>query len=334
MRCTGCGLPLSPQRTHCPRCGKAAGKPEAQPQNQAETLHDAFSAFPEQGHTPAGVDALQEQSAAATQQHTNNEMAGQLFLSPETELSPDQSDHLRLPDPDETLQYSPEQQSSRQSSSQPAQSNASPGTFQPFPRPPYKPGQTNSRHTVQPGFAIAGLCVFSGGLILLLVYIISLSLPPLPTAKQPALVAAVNTPTPQSLPTRSQATPSPTLAPTVQTTPSLPGKAYIDNAQIGSSLNFNTAQLYQPTTNFTINQKIFVTFMLHPVNSGGAVCLLWYVNQKQFSQFTFAVGPIPEHAYSFALANSPGQGSVSIYWASSTACTDKALAQVVKFTVT
>ena len=72
--------------------------------------------------------------------------------------------------------------------------------------------------------------------------------------------------------------------------------------------------------------------MLHPPTSG-AVCLVWYINQKQFSQFPFTVDAIPQHAFSYAYANTPGQGFVNIYWASSTACTDKLLAQTVPFTV-
>lgn len=333
MRCTGCGLPLSPQRTHCPRCGKAAGEPEAQAQNQLETPQYAFSPSPEQNNVPAGVDAPQRPSATTTQQQTNNEMAGQPFPSSEIEQSPVQPDQLLLPDPDKTPQSTPEQLSS----SQPTQRSASPATFSPFPHSPQKPEKSHSKYVVQPGFTLAALCVLSGGLILLLVYIISLRLPPLSAANlSPSTVA--NTSTAQSLPNGSQGASLPgatatTQLPTVTPTPSLPGKAYIDNAQIGSGLDLNTAQLSQVTTNFTVNQKIFVTFMLHPVNSGGAVCLLWYVNQKQFSQFTFAVGPVPQNAYSFAFANSAGQGSVSIYWASSTACTDKMLAQVVNFTI-
>jgi hypothetical protein len=172
----------------------------------------------------------------------------------------------------------------------------------------------------------------------MLVYIISLHLPPLPANNQSTSTLTANTPTSQNsspgtqggLPTNL--TPTSTL-PTATPTPNLPGKAYIDNAQMASSIDMNTALPSQATTTFTVHQKIFVTFMVHPINSG-AVCLAWYIDQKQFSQFPFDVGSMPQHAYSFTYAPSAGQGSVNIYWASSTACTDEQLAQTVNFTVT
>ncbi len=60
MRCTGCGLPLSPQRTHCPRCGKAAGEPEEKSDNQAEIPQYAFPSFQEQNNIPADVETFPE----------------------------------------------------------------------------------------------------------------------------------------------------------------------------------------------------------------------------------------------------------------------------------
>ncbi len=330
MRCTGCGLPLSPQRTHCPRCGKAAGEPEEKSVNQTETPQYAFPSH----NIPAGVETFQAQPATIAQSQMNNEVPDQIFHSAGTEQFPGQSNQMLLQDPAQTLQANPAQKLDRQSSSSPEAGNASPdamkaGEFRPFPQ---RPGPAHSRRTIQPGFTIAGLCILSGGLILLLVYIISLQLPSLTTATTSTIKVA-NTPTSQSLSPGSQATTTPP-SPTAIPTPTLPGKVYIDNAQMGSSLILNTAQLSQATTTFTVNQKIFVTFMIHSLNTGGAVCLNWYVNQKQFSQFSFAVGAGSQHAYSYAFAGSPGPGSVSISWASSAACTDKMLAQVVTFTVT
>jgi hypothetical protein len=330
MRCTGCGLPLSPQRTHCPRCGKAAGEPEEKSVNQAETPQYAFPS----NNIPGGVEALQAQSATIAQSQANNEMPGQVFHSTGTEPFPGPPNQMVLPDPGQTLQANPAQKSDWQPFS-PPEAGTPPsdgmkaGEFRPFPQ---RPGPAHSRRTVQPGFTIAGLCILSGGLILLLVYIISLQLPSLATGTTSTTIPA-NTPTSQSLSPGAQATATPEV-PTATPTPSLPGKAYIDNAQMGSSLILNTAQLSQATTTFTVNQKIFVTFMVHSLNTGGAVCLNWYVNQKQFSQFSFAVGAGSQHAYSYAFAGSAGPGSVSISWASSTDCTDKMLAQVVTFTIT
>ena len=330
MRCTGCGLPLSPQRTHCPRCGKAAGEPEEKSMNQAETPQYAFPS----NNIPVGVEAFPVQPASIAQSQVNNEMPGQVFHSTGTEPFPGSPNQMVLPDPGQTLQTNPAQKSDWQSFSPPEAGNSpsngmKAGEFRPFPQ---RPGPSHSRPTVQPGFTIAGLCIVSGGLILLLVYIISLQLPSL-TSRTTSTTITANTPTSQSLSPGSQATSTPP-SPTAIPTPSLPGKVYIDNAQMGSSLILNTAQLSQATTTFTVNQKIFVTFMIHSPNTSGAVCLNWYVNQKQFSQFSFAVGAGSQHAYSYAFAGSAGPGSVSISWASSTDCTDKMLAQVVTFTIT
>jgi hypothetical protein len=332
MRCTSCGLPLSPQRTHCPRCGQAAGEPEEKNNNQAETPQYAFPSLQGNNTIPAGAEAFQAQPAAIAQQQAYNEIPGQVFHSAGTEQFPEQPNQMVLPLSEQTLQANPAQKSDWQASRQPKPGIASPdgikpGEFRPFPQ---KSGPTNSRRIVQPGFTVAGLCVLSGGIILMLVYIISLHLPQLPTGTTSTTIV----PTSQALSPGSQGATATPLSPTVTPTPGLPGKMYIDNAQMGSSLILNTAQLSQTTTTFTVNQKIFVTFMVHPLNTGGAVCLNWYVNQKQFSQFSFAVGVGLQHAYSFAFANSAGPGSVSIYWASSTDCTDKVLAQVVTFTIT
>ncbi len=331
MKCTGCGLPLSPQRTHCPRCGKAAGESEEKSLKSAETPQYAFPS--PQGSNMGG---FQPQAATIAQQQASDNIPGRMFHATGSEQFSGQPDQMVLPDQGQTLQINPSQQSDWQALSQSSMGTSSSnetnaGEFRPFPQ---KPGPAHSRRTIQPGFTVAGLCVLSGGLILMLVYLISLSLPPLVAANQSTTISA-HTPASQASSPASQigATATPTL-PMATPTPSLPGKVYIDNAQMGSSLNLNTAQLSQTATTFTVNQKIFVTFVLHPLTTGGAVCLNWYVNQKQFSEFSFAVGATSQQAYSFAFPTSAGSGSVSIYWASSPACTDKMLAQVARFTVT
>jgi hypothetical protein len=345
MRCTSCGLPLSPQRTHCPRCGKVAGESgkEEQVNNQADMPQFAFSGPQEGNNVSPNAETIQGQPLLTAQQQANNQMPEPIFFAPGMEQFPNPANQLPS-DQERTFISSTEQPSNWQSPSQPNQRNAPPSTirpgeFQPFPHAPQRPGQTHSRPKVQPGFTIAGLCVLSGGLILMLVYIISLNLPPLSANQQAASTVAVSTPVSQNVTAGNQnqgglpTTPPAAALPTATPTPSLPGKVYIDNAQMASSIDMNTALPSQATTTFTVHQQIFVTFMVHPVSSG-AVCLSWSINQKQFSQFPFDVGATPQHAYSFAYAPSAGQGSVNIYWASSTACTDKQLAQTVNFTVT
>jgi hypothetical protein len=205
-------------------------------------------------------------------------------------------------------------------------------------KPPKKLKQANGKSSARLNFTIAGLCVLTGGLILIFVYIISFSLPPTATSSQ-QIAAATTTaqgfsPTSQGAATNATATlTTTTTTPAVTPTLSLPGQHFVDTVRMASAVNTTTAQPTQVTNKFKIRQPIFVTFMLHPQYTGGAVCLLWYLNQKPFSHYAFAVDTTTQSAYSYAYAGSPGSGSVEIYWASTTACTDKALAQVVNFTV-
>ncbi|MBV9614224.1 MAG: hypothetical protein JO031_02070, partial [Ktedonobacteraceae bacterium] len=332
MRCTGCGLPLSPQRTHCPRCGKAAGEPgkqEEQVNNQAAMAQHAFSALQEGSNVPVRVETAQGQPASIAQQQASNQMSDQMFYSSGTEQSPVQI-NAQPSEQDRTLLSSPEQLSNWRSASQPDQSSIianelRPGEFQPSPRPPQRPGQTHSRLKVQPGFTIAGLCVLSGGLILVLVYIISLYLPPLSGSSQSTSTTAKTSVSQNISPELQGGLPANTKTSTpipVTPTSALPGKTYIDNAQTASSIDPGTALPSQTAKTFNVSQKIYVTFTLHPVNSG-AVCLAWYVNQQQFSQFAFSVDVTSHNAYSYAYAPTAGPASVNLYWASSDACTDK-----------
>jgi len=341
MRCTSCGLPLSPQRTHCPRCGKEAGvsgKQEEKANDPVGVPQFAFSTPQESNNIFAGAETIQGPPVPFAQQQINNQMPNPIFYAAGAEQFPNLPSQP-LPEQDRTLLSNPEQSANWQSSSQPDQRNAPPseirpGSFQPFPNPAQRPAQAHSRPKMQPGFTIAGLCVVAGGFILMLVYIISLNLPPVAANNQATSTIAAHTPaaqnaTPGGLP--ANVTPTASL-PTPTPTPDLPGKAYIDNAQMSSNVDLNTALASQATTTFTVNQKVFVTFMLHPPSSG-AVCLLWSIDQKQFSQFAFPVDAVSQHAYSFAFPRSAGQGQVNLYWASSTTCTDKQLAQTVNFTV-
>src|SRR5438876_73037 len=263
MRCTGCGLPLSPQRTHCPRCGKVAGP--AKQEEQANVPQYAFSSPPENTMVSPDAETIQGQLPFAFQQQAGNQMPGQPFYAASTEEFANQPNQF-LPQQDKTLLATPEQSAQWYPASQQNEYSTTPNTissgeFQPFSHPQ----RPNANSKVQPGFTIAGLCVLSGGLILMLVYIISLYLPPLSTNTQSAPTAisqnASGSGTQGGLPTNI--TPTPSL-PTATPTPTFPGKAFIDNAQMSSSIDYNTALPSQTTTTFKVNQKIFVTFMLHP----------------------------------------------------------------------
>jgi hypothetical protein len=181
------------------------------------------------------------------------------------------------------------------------------------------------------GFIVAALCVISGGLILIFVYFLALSLPANPaTGAYPPTSATTRTALTAS-PTSPTLSPTAVLPPTAGT---LPGQQYIDNSQMASLVNTVTAQPLQLTTTFKVNQKIYVTFNINPNGKNGAICLLWYLNNKIVTQFPFSVTTSAKAGYSYAIYGGTGPAYVDIYWASTTACSDKILAQHVNFTVT
>jgi len=185
------------------------------------------------------------------------------------------------------------------------------------------------RRTSNTGFILAGLCVITGGLILVFVYFMASGLPSTNTTS-----ASMGAPTTTSgtLPSATTVS-SPTVLPS-QTVGAFPGQQYIDNAQMASMVNTNTAQPLQTTTRFKVNQRIYVTFNIHPNGKSGAVCLLWYLNSRIVTLYPFAVTTAANAGYSYAIYGTAGEGYVEIYWASSTTCSDKILAQHVNFTVT
>ncbi len=329
MRCANCGLPLSPVRTHCPGCGAAnsgrSGKQNEHATNQGEVPQYAFPS-PQNGN---GFPTIQTNGNAqmpyigAPQGQQVRQPTGREMPPPAPFAGAGQPGQLWLPGGSSNRQAS-----DWRPASQPRLENTAWA-------PPKKSKQANGKGSARLNFTIAGLCVLTGGLILIFVYIISFSLPPTAANNQQVAVATATaqgfSPTSQGVATNATATT--TTTPAVTPTVGLPGQQYIDTVRMASAVNTTTAQPTQVTNSFRVRQPIFVTFMLHPQTTGGAVCLLWYLNQKPFSHYAFSVGITTQSAYSYAYAGSPGPGSVEIYWASTTACTDKALAQVVNFTV-
>lgn len=181
--------------------------------------------------------------------------------------------------------------------------------------------------TTRFGLTISAIFVATGGLLLMLVFIMSMGLP----APQATMGAQV------SLPQHRMATPelaTPVTTPTPSTTPvsQYPGQLYIGDAQIASEINTTTAVPTEMTTRFKVRHKVFVTFVLHPRESG-AVCLLWYINGAPFTHYEFPVNGIATPAWSYAFASQAGPGYVEIYWATNITCTDKLLAQRADFVV-
>lgn len=294
MRCTSCGLPLSPSNTslNCPRCHSAVvpgGKPVA-----------VYSAFPPVEQTPLP-------------------QAGQMWQSDPTPPP------LPTPEPMEAAVRGNNASDRREGHS----ASTLPGRQAKMYSKPTPVMQVHTRGTSNAGLIVAGLCVITGGLILVFVYFMALGLPA-------ASTTGADTVTPT---TSSNTLPSATAAPSVTVMPSttvgtFPGQQYIDNAQMASLINTNTAQPLQTASRFKVNQKIYVTFTIHPNGKSGAVCLIWYLNSRVVTQYPFAVATTANAGYSYAVYGGTGNAYVDIYWASSTICSDKILAQQVNFTVT
>ncbi len=186
-----------------------------------------------------------------------------------------------------------------------------------------------SRRNGQLGFTIAGLCIITGALLLIFVYVISIELSQNAASNDlttPALAQPTNTahvkPTAAASPTTSPSTPA-----------TFPGQQYISNAQMASVINKNTAQPVQTATAFPVGSPVYVTFIVHPNGQPGEVCLSWYLNGKFTSNFSFAVNSASTTAYSYTYYHASGQAYVDLSWSNSADCSNAVLAQHVDFTI-
>ena len=182
------------------------------------------------------------------------------------------------------------------------------------------------------GFIVAGLCVLTGGLLLVLVYFLAAGLSPTTVQTQSTMTGnAVTTATRHDTPTATvQGTQQPTAT---ATTGAFPGQQYISNPEMAIAVNMHTAQVILAATTFKVGQKVYVTFNIHPNGQSGAICLIWYTNTRAFSHYEFAVSSQSTVAYSYTYYATVGPAAVEIYWASSVSCNDELLAQRINFTV-
>jgi hypothetical protein len=182
------------------------------------------------------------------------------------------------------------------------------------------------------GFTIAGMCFITGIIIMAFVFIMSQSLP------TNNVTASVPTPQPR---TTSLPTPTPILSPTptsIQVSPTPTGNQYINNVNLASSVDVSTGQALQTATEFHENQAIYVTMTIQQIAYTGAVCLEWSVNNQVYPYASSATPGgatylTQTNAYFYYKPSAIGNGTVSISWASSTACTDKVLIQSLPFSV-
>jgi hypothetical protein len=316
MRCAQCGSPLVPTFKNCPRCGVAIA--EGQAAITSRGLQDVWlqsqSPFPVQerspsaGSMPIGMETPQQGWTGHVSPSLWNAQ-GAVSVQPMPNSYGDAFEQ----------QPAPQAGSSRQ--------QKLPTSSQPFPRTTHSLKQNANRRSSRLGFMVSGLCVITSGLILIFVYFMSLSLPSL----NGQTATDINN---GATPVRS----SPTTAPTQLTaspTPMFPGQQYIDNVQLARSVDARN-QPVQVTTNFKVNQRMFVTFDIHTGGHGGTICLLWFLNTKQFSYFPLPVGPTVPNGYSYtSMPPFAGTGYVELYWGHIPSCTDpsKLLAQRVAFTV-
>lgn len=362
MRCIHCGLPLSPKYTytHCPRCNKPLA-PE--PQSPGKSPSYDNQAWGGQRAT-SGSSWGQEQAQAfnfRTEEASFQAQPQQAFSTSSPQWSTSSSSPQWATISSQEPQSFPQagQQVPFFQANQGWQSVANLPPQQSTPEPMPSHGYANSVPYMLPagvtgalsstpvpgtggrpqpprtnniGFVMAGLCVFAGGLILIFVYFMALGLPSSNSTNSTASTGITTTPQANAnLPTAVTASPTVALSPTMSGNL---GAQYIDNPQMASSVNISTAQPTQATTTFKPQQKIYVTFNIHPNGKFGAVCLYWYLNNKYITQYPFAVTPNDKAGYSYAIYGGTGPAYVEIYWASSTACSDKILAQHVNFKVT
>ncbi len=330
MRCSQCGLPLSPSRTHCPRCGSPAGGADKRVAGKAAP--DApLMLFPQgEAASPSGQAGVQQQWGAA---HGGWSSVPQMSF-------PASAGDLARPQ-DINLSMHPQQVGMQASSVVPGWQGRptmpSPVTPPPFASPHASAstvrGRSAARRKARAGFTLAGICIFCGAALLLCVFLLAQS--PAPDS-QPATLSNIAPPahTPVAL-TSVVDTPTPT-APSITPTPTFPAQEYAFNAQMASMADDVTGRPTVLTTSFRVKQKMIVAWQVDPHGQYGAICVRWYIND-QYQAFAdyggIAVRPASLRGFSYIYPGVAGPGYVELYWASNVSCTDRVLAQRVDFTV-
>src|SRR5579884_2533307 len=310
MRCTTCGFPLAPYRTICPRCG-AANETGRKPPKLRTRLQSLQTPQPQGQGT---IQALGQEQTPNQQPQQGSYQAGQMPFSNQSVPA-----QMRRPPVQEPVQPAP------WSTTTPP---PFPGVVQQQAR--FSPRSQRSDVT-RFRLSIAAICVAMGGLILILVYFMAPGVLTTPTQQtSTALHTSANSNTHATTPTPHPAITTPKPVATATATGNS-GQKYIDNAQMASAVDTQTAEPITPATTFQSGQVIYVTFSVH-ANTVGAACLYWYLQDQLIVHFQMTVGTVTQD-YSWAYYQGNGAAHVDIYWASTTACTDKVLAQSVNFTV-
>jgi hypothetical protein len=367
MRCSNCGFPLSPSRKRCSRCGaEVTGKVEKR-NNEAEELSTALQGSSGIQEGGPGLQQQQWGQAASATWDINGSVGNGGSATPPPYQGDQALQHEQLPFTS-TATFAGQLSFPEPEAPSPASINPAPAAQQPLwlSAPPNSPppltntplpssnwapdmlashaatfttnpkpyGSHNSflasKLTPRFGFTIAGAFILTGTLLLIFVFLISLSLPVSSISSSQKAAPTITTKA-KDTPTASKtASPEATLSPTTGT---FPGQQFIDNGQTASAVNTSTATATQVTSSFKVHQQIYVTFAVH-ASQNGTVCLAWFLNEKQFDGYNFAMSGVSTSAYSYTTASTPGTGYIQIYWATKPDCSDKTLAQQVNFIVT
>lgn len=337
MRCSYCGWPLSPANTSgtCPRCSAPIGSKSPSNATQAPpgwTATQANQGY-EWGMNSGQMGQAQQSEVQYMGWPTGDTPSPAALFQPYGQsVQPNQAWF-----PAQISTQTPAHMPARPAqNSTPAMQALAPSST---PTPAWastpqvgsytgKPGK--NRRGGQLGFTIAGLCVITGALLLIFVYIISMQLPQNSASigtVTPAIVQSTSTPH-----VRPTAATSPTAV--LSPTPAMPGEQYISSAQMASSIDKTTATPIQTTTTFTVGNPVYVTFLIHSHGQAGQVCLSWYLNGKFTSNFSFPIANVTSTtAYSYTYYHASGPAYVEISWSSSANCSNALLAQRVNFTV-
>jgi len=330
MRCSQCGLPLSPARTNCPRCTTPVGDSEKETEIKYGApllLQNTISSY-EEGDNQQQTQEEQSSSSTLIQQYATIDKPPLQIYTQQAKKQEEQQNLRLFPLTPAPVSALPEAAGWMKTE------NAKPRAI------PKARGFSDlvsilpeSAKGTRLGFTVAGLCMGIGALILIFVFIMAQSLAAIDNAAIQAANQRNRERAAMAVPTLSRM-PSPT---TSSATPMPPGSKYIDNIQIGTTINMNSVVITQATKNFKAGQRIYITMNVNRTGYQGAVCLDWYVQNVYITHYAFPTTADPNlphsTAWSYAALASQGAGHVDVSWATSTICADKVLAQRVDFNV-
>ena len=302
MRCTNCGLPLSPSRaqSNCPRCGFALSSGQ-----EVEQLPFDQPSWGAMGATPQHYNPWgQQTSTPPYQQSFNQQWPQNQFGAMPGQLS-------ETPAPGTLRSGFPQANMARR---------------RPIPPAPKK---TNAGLRV----ALVGLIVAT--IVLGLVAALGLSGLGKSPANQSNAPTTTTTQQASASPTATSAPSATANATATGTGTTTPGQTFVDSAQMMTGPDPTTAQ---PASSFIVGSKMYVTFKVHPQSQAGEVCIYWYLNGQALQGANATVdvhaGSASHTSYAWSVYSNAGSAYVELYWANDATCANQVLAQHVDFTVT